>query len=139
MIPLQLKAAWAVGKVWILLAATLLVLGVGFYGGKRWEHGNTEEAKRERDSAIHTSKQWEQRAITFESATKRWESRYADDQRRAREQAEQAGRLLAELEVQKRKATAEKEEWRKRYNEALKTPDCADLVKETRCAAFFRY
>lgn len=135
----QAKAIWAMGKVWILLGLVLAILAAGFYVGKRWEVGNTEEALRERDNAQHQAQQWKQASDTYKSGVVQWETRYAADKKAADDAAALAARLLDELQAKKAKADADAKAWQKRYQDALKSPDCAELVKETRCAAFLRY
>lgn len=130
------KAAWAAGKVYIILAVLALTLAAGFYAGKRWETGNTEKEKAKKVAAEHERDAWHQRADAFQAGIGRWEERYAADQRSLNEQKKKAGEILAKLEKQKAQAAAQEDAWRKRYAASIKSPDCAELLKETTCAAF---
>jgi hypothetical protein len=135
-IPGMVSAAWASGK-WIIIACVVgALLAVGFYGGKRWETGNTQKALRERDAAKADAVAWHQRADSFQAGIGRWEERYAADQRSLNEQKKRAGEILERLEKQKASAAAQEKAWRERYAASIKSPDCAELLKETTCAAF---
>lgn len=130
------KAAWASSKAIIIGCVLLAVLGFGFYAGKRWETGNTEKQRAKTVAAEQDRDAWHQRADSFQSGIGRWEERYAADQRSLNEQKKRAGEILERLEKQKASAAAQEKAWRERYAASIKSPDCAELLKETTCAAF---
>lgn len=141
-IPPQAKAIWVAGKVYFILAALAIVFATGVYGGKRWEAGKTQSALRERDNAKNDAAAWKQSSQGWEGAAGAWQKRFKDDEDAQRKRAEQAGRLLAQLEDERQAAEKRAADWKARYTASLKNPDCAklaELLKDTKCPVFRSY
>lgn len=133
------KAAFAAGKVWFILAAAVILIGIGAMAGSRWQKGETQEALRERDQAITQRDNWKTATASLQRAVNLWEQKDAADRHAQQEARKQADRVLKELDARRVKAERDEAEWRKRYAEAVKSPDCAELLKVTKCAAFRSY
>jgi hypothetical protein len=133
------KAAFAAGKVWFLLGAALVLFGIGMAAGIKWENGETQEALRERDSAIVQRDNWKSATASLQRAVNLWEQRAAADKHAQQEARKQADKVLKDLAKKKAQAERDEAEWRKRYAAAVKSPDCAELLKVTKCAAFRSY
>lgn len=135
----QAKAALAAGKAWIWLCCALAVFAFGAYCGIRWDQGKVEEAKRERDNARNDVIAWQQASQGWQGAAEKWAARYKADEEHDKQMAQQANRILADLEEMGRRAQAQQADWNKRFTAAKKSPACAELLKETQCAAFSGY
>lgn len=133
------KAAWAAGKVWFLLALVLLLLVIGAWAGHKWAAGETQAALRQKDAAVADRDAWKAASGTWQKATKTWADRFKADEAEASRQRAQAAKVLDQLAAAAEKARREREAWERRYRDALKNPDCAELAKATTCAAFSRY
>lgn len=138
-LPPQAQAIWAAGKLWILLGAAAALMAIAFMGGLRWQKGAVESAKRARDNQANVAAQWKDRASGLQAAVDGFEASNAESTRRANEQRQQAERVLADLAKDKKVAEARAADWQRRYNEAKKNPDCAELMKATACPAFRSY
>lgn len=136
MIPPQIKAAWETGKTAILVAVAILLFAVGFAVGLRWAHAETEEAKRARDNQANAAAAWKDRAGALGLAVQEWERTYAQDEEARAAQRDQATRVLAKLEKERKAAEGRAEDWRRKYEAAKASPDCAELMKATKCPVF---
>ena len=135
-LPPQARLAWEAGKAWFILGSLLAVFALGAFVGHRWSKGSIEEAKRARDNQAQVAAAWKGRSEAQAKALGLVAATQAENEKAAKDQREEPARILADLQKQKRKSDDEREAWRKRYAEAIQSPDCAELAKVTTCAAF---
>jgi hypothetical protein len=117
----------------------LAVFALGVLIGYRLQAGEVSEAKRERDNAVNTAHKWEEAAAGYKTASERWKQRYAADQAEAARQREAARKALAGIERERAAAEREAADWRRRFGNAQRNPDCAELMRATTCPAFTDY
>lgn len=139
MIPAQYAAAVRLGVYGACALVLLVLLGLGFAGGMRWNAGEAAEARAETTKVEGERDQWRTASNGWELATERWKARYAAEQREADDMADAAAEALLERDRQQDKAAREAAAWQERFDAMSRQPECAALARETACPVFQSY
>jgi len=135
----QAKAAFVAGKVWFYVGAAVLLFLLGAYCGHRWEASATAEQKVETTKAESARDAWRASSDSWEKAANAWSARYKADEAQRAEYARQAGKTLEELARLEAAAHRQQAEWQRKFEAAKASPDCLELLKDSKCAAFRSY
>jgi uncharacterized protein HemX len=126
-------------KMVVAAVALTVAFALGLWAGQAWSRGRVEAARAAEEVAKRDGAGWETTARLYAKTLAAFRERdkaNAAELDRLRRQAAQAAK---DRDAEQRAAEVAYANWRASYAAALRSPDCAELMKETTCAAFRSY
>lgn len=120
-------------------AAVVVLFAVGFAAGHKWQAGEVADAEKAQAKAEAERDGWEAAAGKWERATGLWQRTVKQNAAEAERQREAARKALAGIEREREVGEREAADWRRRFSNAQRNPDCAELMRATQCPAFTDY